>query len=72
MSYSCRLKLQEVRANQETSANISAERVYQIGWKPMWNRDMFLQSIDDEIQNVLDLGKAKSSLIDSLFDAAKE
>lgn len=36
----------------------------------MWNKDRFLQNIDDEIQAVVEHGKAKSSLIDSLFEFA--
>ncbi|KAI9656895.1 MAG: hypothetical protein M1821_003534 [Bathelium mastoideum] len=52
--------------------NIAVERPYSIGWKPTWNKDRFLQNIDDEIEAVLELGQAKSSLIDSLFEAAKK
>ncbi|MCJ1385555.1 hypothetical protein MMC17_008678 [Xylographa soralifera] len=51
--------------------NIISENTYRLGWKPVWNKDRFLQNIDEEIQAVLDLGKAKSSLIDSLFEAAR-
>lgn len=36
----------------------------------MWNKERFLQNIDDEIQAVVEHGKAKSSLIDSLFEFA--
>ncbi|KAF2448470.1 NAD(P)-binding protein [Karstenula rhodostoma CBS 690.94] len=43
-----------------------------IGWQPKWSREKFLRNIDDEIDAVLELGKAKSSLIASLFTAAKE
>ena len=51
-------------------AKFKAEKGQKIGWKPEWNRERFLQNVDDEIEAVLELGKAKSSLIDSLFAAA--
>ena len=51
--------------------NITAKRPSEIGWKPEWSKDRFLQNIDEEIQAVLEEGQAKSSLIDSLFQAAK-
>ena len=55
----------------KSSENIIAEKPYRIGWKPEWNKERFLRNIDDEIQAVLELGQAKSSLIDSLFEAAR-
>ncbi|KAJ5128417.1 hypothetical protein N7448_002136 [Penicillium atrosanguineum] len=42
-----------------------------VAWKPKWDKEHFFEHIDDEIQDVLDLGKAKSSLIDSLFKATR-
>ena len=48
-----------------------SENAFNIGWKPVWNKDRFFEHIDDEIQSVVELGKAKSSLIDSLHEAAK-
>lgn len=56
---------------QKCSDNIIAEIPYRIGWKPEWNKERFLQSLDNEIDAVLELGKAKSSLIDSLFEFAR-
>lgn len=53
------------------SENIIAENPHRIGWQPTWNKDRFLENIDDEIEAVVELGKAKSSLIDSLFIAAR-
>lgn len=54
------------------SDNIIAEIPHKIGWRPTWNKDRFLQNIDDEIQAVVEHRKAKSSLIDSLFEFAAE
>lgn len=53
------------------SADIDAQNAKQIGWQPKWEREQFLSSFDAEIDDVLELGQAKSSLIDSLFKAAK-
>lgn len=47
-----------------------AELPLRIGWKPEWSKERFLENIDGEIDAVLEHGKAKSSLIDSLFRAA--
>lgn len=52
--------------------NVIAENAYKIGWKPAWDKERFLESMDDEVEAVIELGKAKSSLIGSLFDSAKE
>lgn len=37
-----------------------------IGWKPVWNRDRLLQSIDEEIDDFLELGMPENSHLDSL------
>lgn len=41
-----------------------------LGWEPKWDKQRFLNHMHEEVQAVLDEGKAKSSLIDSLFKAA--
>jgi len=53
------------------SSNMFAVNKQQLGWKPVWNKERLLANIDDEIDAVLELGQAKSSLISSLFEAAK-
>ncbi|KAH7407104.1 hypothetical protein BKA64DRAFT_571722 [Cadophora sp. MPI-SDFR-AT-0126] len=53
-----------------SSASIIVENAFKLGWKPTWDKARFLDHIDDEVVNVLELGKAKSSLIDSLHLAA--
>jgi hypothetical protein len=60
----------EVLSDSKFSDNIIADIPHRIGWRPMWNKERFLQNIGDEIQAVVELGKAKSSLIDSLFEVA--
>jgi hypothetical protein len=42
-----------------------------IGWRPAWSKKRFFENIDDEIVAVLELGKAKSGLIASLFKASQ-
>jgi hypothetical protein len=42
-----------------------------LGCKSKWNEKDFSANIDDEIEAFVELGKVKSSLIDSLRAAAK-
>jgi hypothetical protein len=42
-----------------------------IGWKPVWNRERLLESIDEEINDFLELGMPKSSLLASLEPQAR-
>ncbi|MCJ1292562.1 hypothetical protein MMC34_004113 [Xylographa carneopallida] len=63
--------VQFVQTLWNSGENVISENTHRLGWRPVWDKDRFLQNIDDEIQAVLDHGKAKSSLIDSLFEAAK-
>jgi tryptophan synthase alpha subunit len=42
-----------------------------IGWKPVWNREKFLQSMDEEINDFLELGMPESSLLASLGPQTK-
>ncbi|KAI7765741.1 hypothetical protein LZL87_000854 [Fusarium oxysporum] len=51
----------------KSGGDFTATRPQSIGWKPEWDRERFLKNIDAEIGDVLELGKSKSSLIDSLF-----
>ncbi|KNB05184.1 hypothetical protein FOXG_07534 [Fusarium oxysporum f. sp. lycopersici 4287] len=53
----------------KSGGNFTATRPQSIGWKPEWNKERFLKNVDVEIEDVIELGKAKSSLIDSLFAA---
>ena len=65
-------ELQSAMTYAEPSDNMIAERPRSIGWAPKWNEKSFLQNIDDEVQAVVELGKAKSGLIDSLFESTKK
>jgi hypothetical protein len=48
-----------------------SEKPFNLGWRPKWNKARFLKNIDDEIEAVVELGKAKSGLVDSLFESVK-
>ncbi|KAL2871544.1 NAD-dependent epimerase/dehydratase family protein [Aspergillus lucknowensis] len=48
------------------SAKITCERQSILGWQPKWNKEQFLSRLDDEIDDFLELGLPKSSLLDSL------
>lgn len=56
--------------DRNLSANIVVDNAFKLGWKPTWDKARFFENIDNEVVSVLELGKAKSSLIDSLFLAA--
>ncbi|KAL3444767.1 hypothetical protein BJX65DRAFT_310568 [Aspergillus insuetus] len=51
--------------------NMVAEIPRKVGWRPAWTKERFFENFDDEIDAVLELGKAKSGLIDSLFKATQ-
>ena len=69
--FSLRIYQTRVEANLMPSSNMSAVNKQKLGWEPVWDKEGLLTNIDDEIDAVLELGQAKSSLIGSLFDAAK-
>ncbi|KAF5238324.1 hypothetical protein FANTH_10356 [Fusarium anthophilum] len=53
----------------KSGGHFTATRPQSIGWKPKWNKERFLKNVDADIGDVVELGKAKSSLVDSLFAA---
>ena len=42
-----------------------------IGWKPVWNRERLLQSINEEIDDFLELGMPEDSHLDPLGPQAR-
>lgn len=48
------------------SADIVAHTEARLEWKPLWTEQRFLAQIEEEIEAVVTLGKAKSSLVSSL------
>jgi hypothetical protein len=39
---------------------------YQLDWQPKWDKERFLESMDDEIEAVQELDKVKASVFDLL------
>ncbi|CRG88020.1 hypothetical protein PISL3812_05045 [Talaromyces islandicus] len=48
------------------SPRVSCENRDIVGWHPKWDKERFLNNLDDEINDFLELGLPKSSLLDSL------
>lgn len=44
-----------------------AEKPYELGWEPHWNEKKYLESIDQQVQDVLDLDNETVSVFDSLL-----
>ncbi|RDW59919.1 hypothetical protein BP6252_13006 [Coleophoma cylindrospora] len=65
------IPVQYVQILWNSGDNLTTKNTYKLGWKPQWNKERFLQHLDDEIEAVQELGMAKSSLIASLFQSAK-
>jgi hypothetical protein len=42
----------------------------QLGWQPKWDKQRFLESMDDEVLTVQELDKVNTSVFDAL-DASK-
>ncbi|SCV58123.1 uncharacterized protein FFB14_15461 [Fusarium fujikuroi] len=53
----------------KSGGHFTATRPQSVGWKLQWDSERFLKNLDGEIEDVLELGKAKSSLIGTLFAA---
>ncbi|CAH0025986.1 unnamed protein product [Clonostachys rhizophaga] len=55
-----------IKAIGTSSGDLVAVNGPKIGWQPKWDEKMYLESIDDEVQAVLDLDTVKMTLWDSL------
>lgn len=53
---------------QSGRVHFETENARAIGWEPKWDLERFLERMDDEVEAVLTIGEAKSSLIESLFN----
>jgi hypothetical protein len=51
-------------SNETISGEIVPVNAFKLGWKPKWTLEMFLDSMDDEIQAVLDLDKGQTNIFD--------
>lgn len=66
----CRVQvLDEPCPKSAPSDTFAPENAPKLGWKPAWDNARFLEHIDDEVEAVLELGQAKSSMKGSLRGA---
>ena len=56
-----------MRAMGSSSGDVVAEKPFELGWEPQWNEQKYLESMDQEVQDVLDLDTGKASLFDTLL-----
>ncbi|KAF2643543.1 NAD(P)-binding protein [Massarina eburnea CBS 473.64] len=56
----------------KSGADLSVERPRSLGWKPEWDRERFLREIDSEIEDVVELGRAKSGMMVDMHRIAKK
>ncbi|KAF2117978.1 hypothetical protein BDV96DRAFT_611553 [Lophiotrema nucula] len=55
-----------IRAIGVSSGDIVTVKAYEkLGWQPKWDEKMFMESLDDEVQDCLDLDTVGSSLFDA-------
>ncbi|KAI4863797.1 NAD(P)-binding protein [Hypoxylon rubiginosum] len=53
-----------MKAIGTSSGQLVAVNAYRLGWQPKWDEERFLDSMDDEVQSVLELDTVKPSLFD--------
>ncbi|KAI0173199.1 NAD(P)-binding protein [Hypoxylon sp. FL1284] len=51
-----------IRAMGSSGGKLISAHANGLGWQPKWDKERFLNSIDDEVQSVLELGTVKSTL----------
>ncbi|WQF88868.1 Putative NAD-dependent epimerase/dehydratase, NAD(P)-binding domain superfamily [Colletotrichum destructivum] len=55
-----------IRGMGASSPQLIPRNADKIGWKPEWDESRFMESIDDEVQDALDLDTGTTSLYDSV------
>ncbi|TDZ41511.1 hypothetical protein CTRI78_v009577 [Colletotrichum trifolii] len=64
---------QFLRAMVSSSPEITAVNPYKIGWEPQWNATKFLEAMDDEVRDVLEVGgDSNSSIFEFLLSPAEK
>ena len=48
------------------SGDIVPVNAHKLGWKPEWDEKRFLESLDDEVLDVLELDDSSTAVFDSL------
>jgi hypothetical protein len=60
----------EIMLIAESRTDVICENKDIVRWQPIWDKHRFLASLDDEIDDFLELGLPKSSLLSSVRSAA--
>ncbi|KAL0941547.1 nad dependent epimerase dehydratase family protein [Colletotrichum truncatum] len=66
---SCGFPRLYLRAIGTSSGEHVPVNAYKLGWQPKWTREKFMESIDDEVQDVLELDRVKASLFDDILSS---
>ncbi|KAH8659991.1 hypothetical protein BX600DRAFT_467051 [Xylariales sp. PMI_506] len=61
-----------VRVLWDHSTNIIPKNREKLGWVPAWDKERFLKNLDEEIDAVVELGSAKSSLVAALHASVQK
>ena len=51
-----------------SSGEITPANPYKLGWKPKWDEERYLASLDDEVDAALEPGVIKSTIFDSVLE----
>jgi hypothetical protein len=58
-------------ADSESSGEMVPLNAYRLGWRPKWDEERMMESLDDEIQAVQDLDIVKPTLFNTLVSEEK-
>ncbi|KAI1378883.1 NAD(P)-binding protein [Hypoxylon crocopeplum] len=56
-----------IRGIGVSSGQLVPVNAYRLGWQPQWDKERFLESMDDEVQAVLELDTVKPTLFSSML-----
>jgi hypothetical protein len=59
-------------ADEQRSGQLVPVNAYRLGWKPAWDEKRFMESLEDEIRDVLELDTVKPTLFSDLLAADSE
>ncbi|PVH74920.1 NAD(P)-binding protein [Cadophora sp. DSE1049] len=65
------LPLLYIRAIETSSGDMIGINAQQLGWKPKWNQDRYLNNMDVEVKGVLEMDEMKPSLLQKLLESEK-
>ncbi|KFA72092.1 hypothetical protein S40288_02263 [Stachybotrys chartarum IBT 40288] len=56
-----------IKAMGASNGELIAENGYKVGWQPKWDEKRFMDSLDDEVQAVLELDTRQTTVFDALI-----